>query len=302
VRERESAVVLEGVGKRYGSTWALKGVEFSVPFGAVTGLVGPNGAGKSTLLNIVAGLTRVSEGEGHVLGERISPSAAAHPFVGLMIEKPGFIEHLSGRRNLEMLASIRGRVLREGVQQSLRDVGLRPADRRPVRTYSQGMRQRLSLAQAVMEKPRLVVLDEPTNGLDPVAIIEMRRTVRDLAAGGTAVLLASHLLTEVEAVSDRVVMMDAGSSVRILSGTSGESHVRRVHIRVDAVSSLSVLASLPAITDWENAGERSARLTIDCPVPDLVRAVVQLGIGIEAVGPVEASLEETYLTHLGRAR
>ena len=165
------AVELRGVGKAYQGTTALCDINLTLRCGEIVGFVGPNGAGKSTLLKIIAGLVRPGEGEGSVMNLRISPRRAPSPFVGMMLEKPSFVEHRSGRANLRLLAGIRGVIGDAEIADMLRTVGLEGVGRKAVRGYSQGMRQRLSLAQAWMEHPRLILLDEPTNGLDPAAVL-----------------------------------------------------------------------------------------------------------------------------------
>ncbi|HSK47412.1 MAG TPA: ATP-binding cassette domain-containing protein [Coriobacteriia bacterium] len=210
------AVSLVGITKLYRGRAVLDDLSLQLGAGTVTGLVGPNGAGKSTLLGIVAGFCAPSAGRGEVLGQPIGPNCSPHPLVGLMPEKPAFVEHLSGSANLRLLAAVLGRVGRTGVSEALESVGLRADDRKPVRAYSQGMRQRLSLAQAIMDRPRLFLLDEPTNGLDPHGVVMLRTTVRRLAAEGATVVFASHLLSEVAAVSDRVTLIDGGRITRTL--------------------------------------------------------------------------------------
>ena len=201
---------LSGVSKRRGRKVVLDGVSLAIEPGTVIGIVGPNGAGKSTLLRLLAGFTEPTEGNGCVLGHAIGSSRQPTPFVGYMPERPGFVEHLSGPANLRMLAAIRGQIGRSGVAEALGRVGLDPSDRKPVRAYSLGMRQRLSLAQATMERPQLLLLDEPTNGLDPHGVVLVRETLRANARAGAAVVISSHLLAEVETLCDRVLLLSGG--------------------------------------------------------------------------------------------
>jgi ABC-2 type transport system ATP-binding protein len=207
------AVALCSVSKWLAGQCVLDDVSLSVDHGSVVGLVGPNGAGKSTLIRILAGLAAPSGGSGTVLGERIGPGERPALFCGLMPEHPVFVEHLSGRTNLRLLAGIRRAISPAEVDRAMRSVGIDPTDRRPVRAYSQGMRQRLSLAQATMEQPPLLLLDEPTNGLDPHGLVELRSRVAAEAARGAAVVMSSHALAEVEAVCAEVVLFDRGRVV-----------------------------------------------------------------------------------------
>lgn len=207
-------ISLRDVHLSYKHRPALRGVSVDVHAGSIVGLVGPNGAGKSTLFAIIAGFARPTSGSGHVLGQPIGPDCRPSPFVGLASEHPAFVEHLSGLRNLLLLASLRGEISVSEIEEAIVAVGLDPADRRPVRAYSQGMRQRLSFAQAIMERPQLLLLDESTNGLDPHGVVLLRETLRRLAFKGTAIVFASHLLSEVATVSDRVVLLNHGAVVQ----------------------------------------------------------------------------------------
>lgn len=216
VTETATAVELRGIGKRYRGRVVLCDVSLTLERGSVTGLVGPNGAGKTTLLKLLAGLIAPSEGTGSVLHAKVAPNRAARVFVGLMPEHPAFIEHLGALANLRALAAIRNTAGDEAIRETLALVGLDAADRRPVKAYSQGMRQRLSLAQATMERPRLLLLDEPANGLDPHGVVLLREMVREAADKGCAVVLSSHLLAEVETIANRVLLIADGQILREL--------------------------------------------------------------------------------------
>ncbi|MCL2503628.1 MAG: ABC transporter ATP-binding protein [Coriobacteriia bacterium] len=211
------AVRLRGVTKQYRRQTALKAVSLTLASGSITGLVGPNGAGKTTLLKLLAGLISPTDGSGSVFGHEFSPHRRAMVFVGLMPEHPAFIEYLSGAANLRAFAAIRNQIGEKEIADALAHVGLDANDRKPVRAYSQGMRQRLSLAQAIMEQPRLLLLDEPANGLDPHGVVMLRDVVKDMAAQGCTVVLSSHLLSEVETVSERVLLIDGGRILKDLS-------------------------------------------------------------------------------------
>lgn len=298
---RAHAVSLRNLGKAYRSHRALSEIDLDLPRGQVVGFVGPNGAGKTTLLKIIAGLAEPTAGEGQVLGLRIAPGGAPSPVLGLMVEKPAFIEHLSARRNLEMLAAIRGRIQRRDVEVALRAVGLNPGDRRPVRTFSQGMRQRLSFAQATMENPRLLLLDEPTNGLDPRGVVEMRGLIRAVAERGATVLLASHLLAEVEVVCDRVLFVDSGRIVRDSERTAAVRSSRTVLLQVSDESDLGLVTATPGVIAIARIGPHHVRLQTDDAMPVMVRALVRAGVAIESIHPEVENLEDQYLSTVGAA-
>ena len=210
-------ITTRGLVKRYGRITAVDGVDLNVPAGIRFGLLGPNGSGKTTLVRMLLGLVHATRGEVAVLGEPMPRRAATVlPRVGALVEGPAAWGNLSGRANLRTLDAAgpgprRGR--RARVEEALERVGLGGIDRRPVRAYSLGMRQRLGLAAALLRGPELLILDEPTNGLDPRGIGEIRALLTALNEAGTTVVLSSHLLTEVDALCHRVGVMDAGRLV-----------------------------------------------------------------------------------------
>lgn len=204
------------LSKRFGRMHAVAGVDLDVREGDVYGFLGPNGSGKTTTVRMLLGLVLATSGEIEVL-DRPMPHSAREvlPQVGALIEAPAAYEHLSGRRNLALFDAVaRGRRGREQrIGDALERVGLAGVDGRPVRAYSLGMRQRLGLAQALLEKPRLLVLDEPTNGLDPQGIRDFRDLLADLNRDGTTILVSSHLLGEIEQTCSRVGVLHRGRLV-----------------------------------------------------------------------------------------
>lgn len=291
---------VQGVGKVYAKRRVLDGVDLTIRRGEVLGLVGPNGAGKSTLIRILSAMARPTEGEGVVLGRSIRSSSSMTPFLGMMIERPTFIEALSGRSNLSLLFGIRGDSRSAVVAAALTKVGLDPEDRRPVRTYSLGMRQRLSLAQAIGESPSLLVLDEPTNGLDPSGIIAMHTLIRRLADEGMGVLLASHLLGEVEAVCDRVMLLKEGRVIRTLRPFQDDL-APFVLLEVERESDLALVSSMSGVRVCRRLGPLLLRLELTEGVPATVRALAAAGVGIEAVYRDRDSLERVYLQEVANS-
>ena len=225
----ESPLVIEGLVKKYRSNVrAVAGVNITVPRGVVLGLLGPNGAGKTTTMRMAMGLIRPTEGSVFVFGERVTPGAAVLSRIGAFIEGPGFLPHLSGRQNLDLFWRASGRSGEPYLDQVLEIAGLGSSIDRMVRTYSQGMKQRLGIAQAMLGMPDLLLLDEPTNGLDPPQIREMRQVLRRYATHGRTVILSSHLLSEVEQTCSDVVVMHRGTVVatgtveQLLAGRNGQ--------------------------------------------------------------------------------
>lgn len=292
-------VDVRGVGKVYGTKTVLDDVSMTVRPGEVVGLVGPNGAGKTTLIRILSGMSHPSRGEGTVLGRDITSTSGRVPFMGLMVERPMFIETLSARRNLELLFGIRGAVDRSTAHDVLKRVGLDPDEGKAVRTFSLGMRQRLSLAQAIGEQPSLVVLDEPTNGLDPQGIIEMRSLVRELAdRDGMGVLLTSHLLAEVGAVCDRVVLIHKGRAQRVFSPHDADSRMVMV-LEVASPGDIERVAAVDALEIVGSDGPLRVRVRVRERVPDAVRQLVHAGVDIEAIHRDGNGLERAYMETVG---
>jgi ABC-2 type transport system ATP-binding protein len=290
-------VSLQKVGKRYGKRWVLRNINLTLSPGEIVGFIGPNGAGKTTLMRLIAGLSPLTEGQLTVMGERLDGRAPhTPPGVGLVLEQLGFLPHSSGRANLEMLAGLRRVASAAMIDETLARVGLDPADRRPVRSYSLGMRQRLSLAQALMEKPRLLLLDEPTNGLDPAGIVDLRELLRQLSIEGTAIFLASHMLTEVEQLCDRVMLVRSGEVLKDIDlRAPGPVQVRLV---VSAERDVEIIlgSGLRAERLPDESGRAILLLTWDRLLPELVRELVRLGVDVEELGQERRSLEKEFLS------
>lgn len=219
-RATEWAVHVHGLVKRFGHKSVLKGLNFHVPRGGIHALLGPNGSGKTTSIRILLGLVRADAGEVHLLGHEVPRELpAVIGRVGAIVESPKFAPRMTGRHNLDVLADSIG-VRRRRVTEVLLEVGLGEEADRPFATYSLGMRQRLAIAATLLKSPELLIFDEPTNGLDPVGIRDIRATMRQLADAGRTVLLSSHILSEIEQLADSVSVIGRG---RILAeGTMDE--------------------------------------------------------------------------------
>jgi ABC-2 type transport system ATP-binding protein len=228
-------LVASGLTKRYpGGLTAVDDLSFRVEHGQVLGLLGPNGAGKTTVLRMLMGLVIPTSGQLRVFGHRVSAGSPVLSRVGSFVEGPGFLPHLTGAANLQLYWATTGRPTADaGVDEALEIAGLGHAVNRRVGTYSQGMRQRLAIAQAMLGKPDLLVLDEPTNGLDPPQIHAMREVLREYAARGATVLISSHLLAEVEQTCSHVVVMHRG---RLVAAGSVAEIVAAAGIRVEGMA------------------------------------------------------------------
>ena len=206
------ALKLDGLTKTFGKLKAVDSLTFTMPRGGVIGFVGPNGAGKSTTIRMILGLIRPTAGNAEILGHGICTPSTYLSKVGALVEAPVFYPSLSGRNNLRALAKLGGYPL-EQVDKSLETVGLERRAGDKVKDYSLGMKQRLGIAAALLPDPELLVLDEPTNGLDPAGIVEIRNLLRHIGNSGRTVFVSTHLLSEVEAEADRLVMIHNGKLV-----------------------------------------------------------------------------------------
>jgi ABC-2 type transport system ATP-binding protein len=212
----DSLLRVAGLRASYGQIEALHSVEFHVQRGEVVVVLGANGAGKTTTLRVLMGLIRPTSGSVHVFGELIEAGAPVLSRIGSFIEGPGLLPHLSGRENLRLFWAATGRPAQDAEFDTALEIsGLGDSVDRRVKTFSQGMRQRLAIAQAMLGLPELLVLDEPTNGLDPLQIAEMREVLRRYAATGRTVVISSHLLAEVEQTCSHVVVMHNGKLVAV---------------------------------------------------------------------------------------
>ena len=204
------SIVAEQVCKQFKDNLALDNVDLKVESGSICGLVGRNGSGKTVLMKCICGFLIPTEGEVIVNGKRVGKDVDFPPGLGLIIETPGFLPNMTGVKNLEILASLNKKIGLEGIAAAIRRVGLDPLMKKPVGKYSLGMRQRLGIAQAIMEDPALLILDEPLNGLDKHGVREMRQLIKGLKEQGKTILLASHNQGDIDELCDTVCEMDAG--------------------------------------------------------------------------------------------
>lgn len=210
MEDKGICVEIDHVTRRFGEDLVLKEVNLNLMKGKVYGIVGNNGSGKTVLMKCICGFLPVTTGCVRVFGKRIGKDVDFPESLGVIIETPGFLTHLTGCRNLEILADLNGRITKADIRLVLKKVGLDPNMKKPVGKYSLGMRQRLGIAQAIMEDPGLLILDEPFNGLDKHGVEEIRRILLGLKAEGKTILLASHNEADIKILCDEVYEMDAG--------------------------------------------------------------------------------------------
>lgn len=205
-----AAIRVENVSKSFGDAQVLKNVSRTFEEGYIHGIVGNNGSGKTVLMKCICGFLLPSEGRIFVWDKQVGKDMDFPDDTGIIIETPGFLPNLTGMKNLELLASIRRRVDKKGIRAAIERVGLDPDSKKPVGKYSLGMRQRLGIAQAIMENPSLLILDEPLNGLDKHGVAQMRALIKDLRSQEKTIILASHNQGDIDELCDTVCEMDGG--------------------------------------------------------------------------------------------
>ncbi|MFF4045173.1 CocE/NonD family hydrolase [Streptomyces chartreusis] len=302
----EVPLQITDLSKRYAGSqdrYAVRDLSFRVEKGQVLGLLGPNGAGKTTTLRMLMGLIKPDAGEVRVFGHAIRPGAPVLSRVGAFVEGAGFLPHLSGRENLELYWQATGRPAEDAhLDEALEIAGLGDALARAVRTYSQGMRQRLAIAQAMLGMPDLLILDEPTNGLDPPQIREMRQVMIRYAAAGRTVIVSSHLLAEVEQSCTHLVVMDRGRLVQ--AGPVGEIVGSGDTLLVGTPAAVEEpivekVAALPGVASAVRTDDGLlVRLDADGTATRLVAELVRLEVPVQSVGP-HRRLEDAFLTLIG---
>jgi ABC-2 type transport system ATP-binding protein len=291
------AIVTEQLSKRFGARVAVDALDLIVPRGMVYGLLGPNGAGKTTTIGMLLGLIAPSSGTATIFGHDVQrdTQAALHQ-VGAMIEAPAFYPYLSAYDNLRVLTYTRG-LPEHVIDAALATVDLQERKRDRFRTFSQGMRQRLAIAAALLADPQLIILDEPTNGLDPAGNVEIRTLVQQLAAGGRTIILCSHQLHEVEQLCERVAILRSGRLIaegRIADLLATQQAIR-IHVTDGMAVAIKVLKDLPWVHSFTQEG---AWLRVQAPVTQLAalnRLLVGAHVAVAAIGAEENQLEELFL-------
>jgi ABC-2 type transport system ATP-binding protein len=289
---------LNNLSKNYGRTQALRGLTLTVEAGSVYGLLGPNGSGKTTTLGLALGVLNASSGTVRWFGQPIS--SASKRRVGAMLETPNFFPYLTARQNLQVVAAVKH--AEDGaIDDALETVGLLARQHDAFSTYSLGMKQRLALAATLLSRPEVLVLDEPTNGLDPQGIAEVRTLIQRLAAEGKTIIIASHLLDEIEKVCTHVAVLHrgelraAGRVADILA--TADRVVLRPAAGTPATALSHALAQLPWVTDVqpEADGRLSAQLAEGYDPAALNRALFEQGIVLAGLEMRQRSLETQFL-------
>lgn len=297
-----SAVIsAENLTKKYGDLVAVDHVSFDIPVGAITGFVGPNGAGKTTTIRMLLGLVKPSAGNARILEHAISEPETYLPYVGAMIEGPAFYPALSGRENLRVLARL-GDFPYQRVEELLTLVGLADRATSKFKTYSLGMKQRLGIAAALLPNPKVLILDEPVNGLDPAGIHEVRNLLRSLADSGISIFVSSHILSELEVIADYLVVVDHGKV--LFQGATKDllaAHKPRLAVRGGGAADLKRLEEIAATAGFasEVIDNQLVILAPESFAGELNKAAFDSGIILTQLQITRPTLEESFFEITG---
>jgi ABC-2 type transport system ATP-binding protein len=298
--DKAATIELDGLSKRFPNAgMVVDNLSLRIEAGQVFGLLGPNGAGKTTVLRMLLGLVYPTDGQAKLFGKAVRPGDAVLRRVGAMVDRPAFVPHLSGMQNLEYFWRAGGQSMREAhLDEALAVAGLGKAINRKVRTYSTGMKQRLGIAQALLNTPDLLLLDEPTAGLDPEEMRETRNLIRDVSERGATVFLSSHILAEVEQVCTHVAIMDHGHLVRSGSVSQIIGATAVVYLEVDDVDKAADV--LGKIAGVEKLSREPPGLSVQLDGlqrKEVVAALVHAGVGVETITS-RHRLEDAFLQML----
>jgi ABC-type multidrug transport system, ATPase component len=290
--------------KQYGTQFAVSDLNIHVKKGEVYGLLGRNGAGKTTTIRMAMGLMQPTKGEVMLFGEKMTvPTRQVFNRIGALIETPAFYENLTARDNLKIIADLRGTQSKDSIDKALTLVNLENEKSKKIKQFSLGMKQRLGIAMALMHEPELIILDEPTNGLDPVGIKQIRLLIKRLSVEkGATVLISSHILSEIEQMADTVGIIDQGRLMEELSMDEVKRRNRHyVKMTVsDTSRTIPILEKELHITDYESINDRELKIyQIEANFEEVNRLLNQNGIGVSEINLNKGNLEEYFLKLTG---
>ncbi len=295
----EKVLVANGLTKRVGNKVIVENVDITVQKGEIVGLLGPNGAGKTTIIRMLTGLISRNKGIVEIASNDLDKEFnKCMENIGAIIENPEFYKYLSGWENLKQFARMSPRrITDEVLMEVVTRVRLTEAIHQKVKTYSLGMRQRLGIAQAILHQPALLILDEPLNGLDPKGMYDFRKLIEEIAKEGTSILISSHLLSEMELLANRIMIIERGKVTHIenLAETTSSNGRVQVTIETPQQAQLQREIALMGLSIVQTAGDT---LTIEIErdqIPALIEHGVQVGISFYGITPHKANLEERFL-------
>ncbi|MDD3459657.1 MAG: ATP-binding cassette domain-containing protein [Weeksellaceae bacterium] len=290
----KNVLEIKNLTKKFGRLTAVDNLSFSVEKGNVYGLLGPNGSGKSTTLGMILNVINPTRGDWRWFGKEASVSSLKK--IGAIIERPNFYPYLTAEKNLEIVAEIKDAAYKN-IEEKLKIVGLYERRKDKFRTFSLGMKQRLAIAAAMLNDPEVLILDEPTNGLDPKGIIQIREIIQQIAASGTTIILASHLLDEVEKVCSHVVILEKGKT--LYSGKVEDMTSSFGHFEMEADDNEKLKALLSEMSFFEKITENRNRLKAimkeDVDAASLNRLLFEKGIVLSHLSKQKESLESQFL-------
>lgn len=295
----EYEIQTHNLGKKYGTYWAIQGVNLNIPRGKIYGLLGRNGAGKTTIMKLILGLAEKTEGEIELFQKKIiNYSKEIYTRIGSMIESPGFYPNITGRENLEIFARLRGSIDKNKIKKALDIVGLSYEEKKLFQNYSLGMKQRLSIANAIMNNPDILILDEPTNGLDPIGILEVRKLIKNLSEEyGKTILISSHQLSEMEQLVDYIGIIHEGN---LLEECSYQTLREREHpyIRLVAEQPVKVYQYLDEYFKIENmeiinTGEIYIYNSVYSTL-EINRSLFEANLGVSEISMCRDNLEDYF--------
>lgn len=290
--------------KQYGTQYAVHNLDMNVERGKIYGLLGRNGAGKTTTIRMITALLNPSYGEIYLFGEKLKkPTKQTFGRIGALIESPAFYENLTAKENLKIIADLRGMQSKNSVEEVLKLVNLDKETKKLVKQFSLGMKQRLGIAMAMMHNPEFLILDEPTNGLDPIGIQQIRLLIQKLAEeNGVTVLISSHILNEIEQIADMVGIIDKGIMVEELT-MEEIRHKNRHYVKLtvsDMKRTIPILEKELGINDFEVLNDHELKLfQFDCDLENVNRILVSNDIGISELSIKKGNLEEYFLKLTG---
>jgi ABC-2 type transport system ATP-binding protein len=299
----EVAMELKNVQKKINNKEIIKDLSFSINKGEVFGLIGPNGAGKTTTIRMMVGLMKITNGDVHIFGKSItSDFKEAIREVGAIVENPELYPFLTGEQNLKQYARMIPGITQERIDEAVRLVGLEKVLHEKVGRYSLGMRQRIGIAQALLHKPSVLILDEPTNGLDPAGIREIRQYIRKLATEeNVAVIISSHLLSEIELMCDRIGVIKNGELVAIQEVKDNEPQKddKLLQVEMEATPQDQALSIVQAQTNAEKEGKKLKFELEKEKIPQLISALVEANIQVYEVSVTKSTLEDKFFDLIG---
>ena len=302
--EKQLALSIKNITKIYGKKTAADHVSFDIQEGEIFGFLGPNGAGKTTVIKSIMGFIFPDEGEVYINGYNTKKEyEKAMASVGGIVENPEMYVNLSARKNIEMYARLHGNIPKERIDEVISEVGLSARSKDPIKKYSLGMKQRIGLAQAMVHKPKLLILDEPTNGLDPTGIHQLRDVLKKYAhEQGGAVMVSSHILSEMQLLCDRVGIINNGKLIKVCTMEELEkmNSSSRYFIKVsDADKAKALLSGNEKVSDIEVTDSILSADITEEDIASIVRLLVTGGVDISEVKKNESSLEEVFLQVTG---